>query len=81
MHPQGSLGFLHDPSLGLLLIGPEASHSATIHKIEKHIAKSSSLTKGGFIMSENITEKRHGTVLLVLELDMIEDLRISLRLK
>ena len=29
--------------------------------------------KGWFIMSKNITEKRHGTVLLVVKLDMMED--------
>ena len=32
-----------------------------------------SIGKGWSIMSENITEKRHGTVLLGVELDMVED--------
>ena len=37
------------------------------------ITRTNSVGKGWFIMSENITEKRHGTVLLVVELDMMED--------
>ena len=32
-----------------------------------------SVGKGWFIVSENITEKRHGAVLLVVKLDMMED--------
>ena len=47
-----SLRFLRVPvcfSSGLLLIGPEASHLATISKMGKHIAKSSSLTSSLFL--------------------------------
>ena len=33
----------------------------------------SSVGKGRFIMSKNITEERHGTVLLVVKLDMEEN--------
>ena len=32
-----------------------------------------SVGKGWLIMSENMTEKRHGTVLLVVKLDKMED--------
>ena len=33
----------------------------------------SSVRKGRLIVSENITETRHGTVLLVVELDIVEN--------
>ena len=45
------------------------------HRKDNPMQNVNSVGKGWFIMSKNIAEKRHGTVLLVVELDIMEDFR------